>query len=104
MAGDATRFVAKCEKYCGVGSTRLYTEGECDILNSTMSEERLTEVESSLAFLERTVHELSDVVRGQYDEIDRLNGKIQAVEGRLNQVESPEPADADPQMEKPPHY
>jgi len=69
-----------------------------------MSEARLTDVESSMAFLEKTVQDLSGEVRRQQEEIDLLNGKLQLIAARVERVESPEQDESDPQIEKPPHY
>ena len=69
-----------------------------------MSDERLTGVESSMAFLEKTVQDLSDVVRRQHEEIDQLKVQLRLVNDRLERVESPEKDESEPEPEKPPHY
>jgi uncharacterized coiled-coil protein SlyX len=69
-----------------------------------MSEERLTGVESSMAFLEKTVQDLSDVVCRQQEAIDRLEAQLRVLSERLERVESPEAEESEPETEKPPHY
>jgi SlyX protein len=61
-------------------------------------------VESSMAFLEKTVEDLSDVVRRQQEDIDRLETELRVVKARLEHVESPETDEPEPATEKPPHY
>ncbi|MBL7076334.1 MAG: SlyX family protein [Kiritimatiellae bacterium] len=69
-----------------------------------MSDERLTELESSMAFLEKTVQDLSDAVYQQQEKIDRLSLRLQATEARLALVEQPETDEPEPEAERPPHY
>jgi uncharacterized coiled-coil protein SlyX len=61
-------------------------------------------VESSMAFLEKTVEDLSDIVRRQQEDIDRLETELRVVNARLEHVESPETDEPEPEAEKPPHY
>lgn len=63
------------------------------------NDERLTDIEMTLAHQEQTIHELSDLVHKQWDEIERLKRLVQ----RLDETK----ADADPSDEadrRPPHY
>ena len=68
-----------------------------------MSEDRLTALESALAHAERTVEELSDVVREQATRTERLERQIGALAARLGaaeeRAESAAPAD-----QRPPHW
>jgi len=70
-----------------------------------MSEERLTDLESTLAFQERTIQDLSDVICGQQKEIDDLKAKCKALSERLDRDEksggNEQPL---PDVEIPPHY
>ncbi len=70
----------------------------------TMSDARLTDVESALAFLEKTVQDLSDVARRQQEELDTVNVKLQVLTERVERVETPEGEETNPPDEKPPHY
>lgn len=66
-----------------------------------MSEEdRLTNIEMTLAHHEQTFYELSDLVHKQWDEIERLKRLIRRLEETKADVE-PEGDIAD---RKPPHY
>jgi SlyX protein len=64
---------------------------------------QLAAIEEKLAFLERAVNELSDVVARQQKELDRATDRHQRLLDKLSAMESdwgPSPT-AD---EKPPHY
>ena len=64
--------------------------------------DRLTEIEIALAHAERTVEELSEVVRGQADRIGRLERQVTVLATRLGALEdggAPPPAD-----QPPPHW
>ncbi|MEM7276937.1 MAG: SlyX family protein [Pseudomonadota bacterium] len=61
--------------------------------------ERLTEVETKLAYLEDTVQTLNDILIEQRNQIDRLESKLSALR------ESMDSASADgPDDQPPPHY
>ncbi len=69
-----------------------------------MSEERLMEIETRIAFQEHTIKDLSDVIYKQQQEIDRLATICAALEKRSKELsESNQEIDA-PANEKPPHY
>ena len=68
-----------------------------------MNDETLEQIQTKIAFLERTAHELSDVVFRQHKDIQALEAKLKEVLDRLNAVQSdhsPRP----PEQELPPHY
>jgi uncharacterized coiled-coil protein SlyX len=63
----------------------------------------LEQIETKIAYLERTTVELSDVVFRQHREIQTLQVRVDALQERLNAVhaeESPRISD----QERPPHY
>ena len=65
--------------------------------------DRLADIEEKLAFLERAVNELSDVVARQQKELDRATDRHQRLLDKLAALE----ADWGPSAtaeEKPPHY
>ena len=65
-----------------------------------MHDESLERVESKIAFLERSIAELSDVVFRQHKEIQALEAKLKALKERLDET----PADRATVQERPPHY
>jgi SlyX protein len=69
-----------------------------------MEDEQVVEqIQSKIAFLERAVAELSDVVFRQDREIKALESRLRALQERLNAIPSQDAAQpADP--ERPPHY
>lgn len=63
---------------------------------------RLTELEIALAHAERTIEELSEVVRGQDDRVALIERQLAALASRLRAIEDrapPPPAD-----QPPPHW
>jgi SlyX protein len=71
--------------------------------NLGMNDDTLEQIQTKIAYLERTAHELSDVVFRQQKEIQALEAKLKEVSDRLNAVQSdqsPRPAE----QERPPHY
>ena len=70
-----------------------------------MSEERLTTLETHVAFQERTLQDLSDVICSQQKEIEDLKSKLENIEERLKQAdEAAEGEPSPPEVEIPPHY
>jgi uncharacterized coiled-coil protein SlyX len=68
-----------------------------------MDEESLEQMQIKLAFLERAVSELSDVVVRQHKEIQAVEAKLKAVSDRLDSAQSDQ--DVRPlEQERPPHY
>lgn len=69
-----------------------------------MDESRLTELESSVAFQDRTIQDLSDVICRQQQEIDALKAEYKKIMERLENAEPPGGGGAEPENETPPHY
>lgn len=68
-----------------------------------MNEERLTELETRVAFQESTINELNDVVTQQQEKLEILQGAIQELFARMKSMSEEvvrDPADEPP----PPHY
>ena len=65
-----------------------------------MHDESLERVESKIAFLERSIAELSDVVFRQHKEIQALEAKLKALKERLEDTST----DRTTVQERPPHY
>lgn len=64
-------------------------------------EKRIIELEKRMAYLERFIEELNEVVVDQQRQLDRCHKKI----ARLQPKTSPSPIGEDrPHDEKPPHY
>ncbi len=64
--------------------------------------ESLEQVQSKIAYLERAMAELSDVVFRQHREIQALEVQLKAVRDRLEVGSSEEGRSAE--QERPPHY
>jgi len=64
--------------------------------------ESLEQIQSKIAYLERAMVELSDVVFRQHGEIQMLEAQIKAVRERLEGAPSEEIRSAE--QERPPHY
>ncbi len=69
-----------------------------------MDETRITNIESSVAFQDRTIEELSEEIRRQQHEIDDLKVQYAKVMARLDSVEQPSESGGEPVVEIPPHY
>ena len=63
-----------------------------------MNENRLEEIETKLAFHDKAIKELNDVIYDQQRQIDRMTRLIEELEKQL-----PENSTS-PANEKPPHY
>jgi uncharacterized coiled-coil protein SlyX len=68
-----------------------------------MDEETLEEMQVKLAFLERAVSELSDVIFRQHKEIQAVEAKLKAVSDRLDSGQ-PDEVLRPLEQERPPHY
>jgi uncharacterized coiled-coil protein SlyX len=64
--------------------------------------ESLEQIQSKIAYLERAMIELSDVVFRQHGEIQMLEAQIKAVRERLDGAQSEGMRSAE--QERPPHY
>jgi len=69
-----------------------------------MSEERLVEIETRIAFQERAIKDLNDVLCEQQQEIERLGAICDALVKRVKEVSEFTPGIDAPANEKPPHY
>ena len=69
-----------------------------------MSEERLMEIETKIAFQERTIKDLNDVLCEQQQEIERLGSICNALVKRVKELSEFTPGIDTPANEKPPHY
>jgi SlyX protein len=65
--------------------------------------QRLEQIETKIAFLERANAELSDVVFRQHQEIERLRAQMVALASRMDGMQSDMQAHT-PEEERPPHY
>ncbi len=69
-----------------------------------MSEERFIEIETKLAYQDKSIKELNDVICEQQEEIDKLNTICQKLAKLMKEhAQMAERIDA-PADEKPPHY
>lgn len=68
-----------------------------------MSSERLDNVETKLAYQEKLVDDLSDVLADQQQRIDALEAGIRRLAERLQSVTEPA-AEGRPEDDVPPHY
>jgi len=69
-----------------------------------MSEERLVKIETKIAFQEKTIKDLNDVLCEQQQEIDRLGSICDALMKRFKELSEFTPGIDAPANEKPPHY
>ena len=69
-----------------------------------MSEERLVEIETKIAFQEKTIQDLNDVLCEQQQEIERLGSICDALVKRVKELSGFTPGMDAPANERPPHY
>lgn len=72
-----------------------------------MSEEKITQIQETLAHQEQMINTLNDVVTKQWDEIDLLKKRVKRLQEELaNGLQKEEPLSAAEQAarDKPPHY
>ncbi len=71
----------------------------------TTDDHRLTRVEETVGFTERSVEQLGEEVNRAFEEIERLRKRLERLEGRIETVEERESMrdGADPAAERPPH-
>jgi uncharacterized coiled-coil protein SlyX len=74
-------------------------DGACFAVNA----QRLEQIETKIAFLERANAELSDVIFRQHREIETLRAQMAALAARVNAAQSDTRA-LTPEEERPPHY
>lgn len=68
-----------------------------------MNADKLEQIETKIAFLERANVDLSDVVLRQYREIEALRAQIVGLAARIDAVQS-DTGVRTPEDERPPHY
>jgi len=68
-----------------------------------MSEHRLVEIESRLAYQDQLLHELNEVITKQQEKIMRLEELFGFIVERIRSLAETEVADMPP-GERPPHY
>jgi len=69
-----------------------------------MNEERLVEIETKIAFQEKTINDLHDVVCKQQQEIEKLGSICEALMKRVKEFPEFTPGIDAPANERPPHY
>ena len=69
-----------------------------------MSEERLVEIETKIAYHEQTLKDLNGVVYEQQQEIEKLRSICDALVKRVKEFSEYAPGIGAPANEKPPHY
>ncbi len=69
-----------------------------------MDEERLTAIETKIAFQEKNIKELNDVLYEQQKEMERLGGICDLLVKRVREFSEFIPGSDGPADEKPPHY
>jgi SlyX protein len=69
-----------------------------------MNESRLTDLESTLAFQERTIQDLSDVICRQQQDIDGLAKQVKMLVEKMEQAEAPDDNGGEDESTVPPHY
>lgn len=72
--------------------------------DATDTTERLAELEIRAAHAEQALHELSDVVREQWDVIEALKGRVERLRDRVGELERGGGGPGRTEDEKPPHY
>ena len=69
-----------------------------------MSEERLVEIETKIAYHEQTIKDLNEEVYQQQQEIERLGSICDALVKRVKELSEGTQGIDEPANEKPPHY
>ena len=69
-----------------------------------MSEDRLMEIETKIAYQEKTIVDLNEVVCEQQKEIERLSAICDTLIKRVKMLSEFMPGIDAPANEKPPHY
>ena len=69
-----------------------------------MDEDRLVEIETKIAFQEKTISDLNEVVCQQQQDIERLGTLCDALAKRVKMLSEFMPASEGPANDRPPHY
>ena len=72
-------------------------------MTDTTTDQRLTNLELKLMDQEQTIHDLSDMVNKQWQELERLKAKLTSAHARIISLEEGLPAGGS-ENQKPPHY
>ncbi|MCF8468700.1 MAG: SlyX family protein [Sneathiella sp.] len=67
-----------------------------------MTDKRLTDLELKFMEQEQAIHELSEMVNRQWQEIEQLKRKLTTAHDRILSLEDAQPNG--PEDQKPPHY
>ena len=68
-----------------------------------MSEKRITELETKVAYQEHTIQELNEVIYKQQQQMDAIEIKCQHLMDRIQSLSESSPSEQ-PSNERPPHY
>lgn len=69
-----------------------------------MTEDRLVEIETKIAYQEKTIRDLSDAIYEQQQEIERLGDICDVLVKRVKEISERSLGIDAPANEKPPHY
>lgn len=64
---------------------------------------QLTEIETTLAFHDKTINDLSDMVNAQWKELENLKRQLSATNEKISELGSSD-TQSDPANAKPPHW
>lgn len=67
-----------------------------------MTEEKLIDIETRLAYQDDAIQALSDVIYQQQQQIDKMEKQLQLMVGKLQDLSQNQPNNLD--HERPPHY
>lgn len=67
-------------------------------------ESRLTELEARYTHLQRVTEDLSEVLLAQTKQIEELQGKLERISSRTEELETSHDVPRRPEDERPPHY
>jgi len=68
-----------------------------------MTDKRITELETKVAYQEHTIQELNEVIYKQQQQIDNIEIKCQHLMDRIQSLSDSSPGEQ-PANERPPHY
>ena len=69
-----------------------------------MNESRITELESCIAFQDKTIEDLSDVICRHQKEIDTLKAQYEKLRAHISNSNQPDTNTTEPIVEIPPHF
>jgi SlyX protein len=68
-----------------------------------MANDALTDIETTLAFHDKTINDLSDVLNQQWAEIEKLKRQLKMANNKIEELES-SAGQSDESNVKPPHW